>query len=422
MNGSMLGRLAASGVIELIETVSRLPHVSHPLVIYPDVSPKPYGFPNGIALRTNPGWLYPLSAPDLGCGFEVIDTGIELDRETPATQKAELLHALRRGVGSSSRDRAQVKISITEILHNGLQAMSKPVEFDRLNPGEESNTWPASTVLFSSSDLNTIQAALGAATGHFVAIHVVRERYAEHALPVGRVIAVIHTGAAPVRDLLNARQYMLNLAEWSVQSGLIEPEHAASGMFPIPLGSFQGRQFAALAMACRNFGYANREIVAGRVLRILSDVFSGRQIAAAVELRHVDHVAFEGEPDTVLARRGLQPLHPHRPSFIAGGAFSHGYLCETPEARVPWGHLSPHGNPVLPKSIMQPEVARAVETGQYQDQGYGRDLASNIDFDEDQYLADTFSLEDLMCYMTAIGWSRRTALLSPLVNFQDSAG
>jgi tRNA-splicing ligase RtcB len=421
LSGPMLGRLAASGVIDLIEEVSTLPHIRHPLLIYPDASPKRYGFPNGIALTTDPGWVYPLSAPDMGCGFELIDTGIELDPEAPNEQKAALLSSINCTIATSSRARVRVKTSVREILLNGLSAVSEPTEFERLRPSEEHNTWPASCVPLNASDLDTLQDSLGAATGHFVAVHMVRERHAEHAPPLGRIIVVVHTGAAPIRDLLNARRYLLTLAEWSIDAGLIDPESAASGLFPIPLESLEGREFIGLAMACRNFGYANRQIVADRVLQTISRVLSNRQIASAVELRHVDHVAFEGESGAVLARRGLQPIHTRRPSFIAGGAFSHAYICDTPAERAPWGNLSPHGNPVLPRSIMGPVVARVAESDQYLDRGYGRDLESNIPFDEDQYLADTFSLEDQMRYMTAMGWSRRIALLSPLVNFQDLA-
>lgn len=419
LSGAMFGRLAASGVIDMIEKVADLPHIRHPLIIYPDASPKRYGFPNGIAIRTDPGWIYPLSAPDMGCGFEVIDTGIELDSELSKRQKAALLSSIQCTIGTSSRFRTPVKANVAEILLNGLSAISEPVEFERLKPSEEGNTWPASSAPLDASELDHLQASLGAATGHFVAIHVVQERHAEHAPPLGRVIVVVHTGAAPVRDLLNTRRYLLSLAEWSIESGLIDPVPAAAGLFPIPLDSLYGRQFIALAMACRNLGYVNREIVADRVLQALSNAFPSRQIASAVELRHVDHVAFEHDSGTVLARRGLQPIHTRRPSFIAGGAFSHAYICDTPAERLPWGRLSPHGNPVLPTPIMRAAADRAVESGQYVDRGYGRDLEASIPFDEDQYRADTFSMEDQMRYMTAMGWSRPVALLRPLTNFQD---
>jgi hypothetical protein len=421
LSKSMMDRLAASGVPDLIKKVSTLRRIRHPLLVYPDASPKPYGFPNGIAIRTEPGWVYPLAAPDMGCGFELIDTGIELEDEISGEQKTVLLSSIIDAVATSSRVRMPAQIDLREILLNGLSAVNEPQHFERLRPSEEGNAWPASWAPLRASDLDALHDSLGAATGHFVAIHVVRAQFAEHAPPVGRLIVVVHIGAAPVRDLLNKMNYLLSLAEWSINAGVIDPESAASGFFPVSLDSVEGRHFIGLAMACRNFGYANRQIVADRVLEILSRIFPDRQLVAPVELRHVDHVAFEDGSESLLTRRGLQPMRTSRPLFIAGGAFSHAYICDTPVIGDPWGNLAPHGNPVLPRSIMGPAVAKAMATGHYMDREYGRDLKSNVPFNEGQYLADTFSLEDQMLYMGAIGWSDIIALLSPIVNFQDMA-
>lgn len=409
---------------ELLRVVTRLgalPGVIAPVVVYPDASLKSFGFPNGISLHTTGDWIYPLAAPDMGCGFETIDTGIDLPGGSVAHLRS-ILNDLRSEIGTASPSRVRVRVGdLQTYLARGLAGVSPPRNFHRATPSEEANSWEPASIPLLGNHANVAD-AVGAATGHFVALHIVQESDDVDSLPPGRVVLVVHTGSAPIRDVLNNRGYYLELAQWSVSHGYSEPSAAARGMFGVPVDTLQGREFLSLAMACRNFGYANREVVADRVLEILLRYWRRSQTSDAREIRHVDHVAIERFGDeTLRARRGLQPVSATRRTFIAGGAFSHAYLCNT--AASIGGGLCPHGAPVLPEYRLAKYVSDTTGWGA-RNRGFGAGdrLLSNVNFDEQSFLADVFNLEEMLSYTEAAHWVMRSALVSPLLNYQDARG
>lgn len=424
LDAQFLAPLLSSPLREQIGRVARLPYVVGPIVAHPDVSAKPFGFPAGIAVATQPGWFYPLSAPDMGCGYLVLDTGIEVDpdRIKPDILLAAYDRMVRHiGVGSAARPEATVRVH--DVLTAGLGAAGPPEHFSTADAeAEESNSWSPDTALLDPDFINgTLRRSLGSASGHFVACYVVERRLLPSAPPVGRIIVVVHVGAAPIRDHLNRRGLFLELAQEAAHSGISTQQDAAAGLFAVDLDTKLGAQVLGVAMASRNFGYVNRQLVADRVLKALTAVLATQVVTPAAQLRHVDHTAFELVSDAIRSRRGLQPLHADRPVFITGDEHTHAYLCHTGGNGAVADGLCCHGIPIRDSISTPPTVwARAdldLAPGRLRD--WADTMIANSEFNNSRFWAGSASLEGVIGQLAAADVARPAARLRQLINYRE---
>ncbi|MER7676814.1 RtcB family protein [Streptomyces sp. NPDC096934] len=412
-------------MLSQLTDIARLPHLADRIVVYPDASPKPFGFPSGIVVTTTPDRLYPLSAPDMGCGYLVLDTGIALDPDdVNAHQLEAAFDEVTKRIGVASAFRPKVTTPVEEIMAGGLAAVGAPTHFSAdCSPAEENNSWPTE---FSSLDReftrSTLQGSLGSASGHFVACYVVHRSISPVAPPSGRVIAVVHVGAAPIRDRLNQQGLLVELAAQAVESGISSVEDARKGLFTVDLTAPEGRAFLGMAMASRNFGYANRQLVADQLLEGLLSHLQEYAVREPVQLRHVDHVAFEAHHESIRSRRGLQPLHPTRPVFITGGEHTHAYLCDTGSSAewvdglcchgVPTGYMTESSAPVPPRQSfhVEPEERRH----------WAHSMVSNTAFNKADFASCTSNLETVIRYLDDRSIAHPTAVLRQLMNYRET--
>jgi len=424
VSSQLLGPLLASEMVQRVARVARLPYLDGPVSLYADASPKPFGFPAGIVVRTQPGWLYPMAAPDMGCGYLVADTGIRLEPEAVKTDVlASVLDEIVDAVALNSAAREIVPDPVSEILRHGLKAIGGPAEFSAAScPAEEDNSWEASLdALEGDAGDPSFQHSLGSAAGHFVACYVVVDSFHPRGPGPGTVLAIVHVGSAPIRDYLNRTGFYARLAENSVSSGAASIDDAADGLFPVDISTPEGKAFVGAAMAARNFGYANRQLVADRIVRILRRRFGAAVVSEGKQLRHVDHVAFEAAGDGIRSRRGLQPLHEERPVFITGGEHTLGYLCGTGASSSMADELCCHGAPVRDIDDITPRI--------WDDPAYGIDpnavlrwagtMASNTSFGHRRFWSDVASLESVMAYLRHADIAYPVVRLRPLLNYRE---
>ena len=424
MSSYLLGSLLQSPMMAQAARIARLPHVARPISIYPDASPKPFGFPAGVVVTTEPGWLYPLSAPDMGCGYLVVDTGIELDPEAIEDDLLDdTFDEFVAGIDVGSPEREKVTTSARAIMADGISAVGVPVHFGVDSAeAEESNSWlPRADLLDATFVDSDLQASLGSAAGHFVACYVVERSLSPASPPVGRVIVVVHVGAAPIRDHLNKLGVFAELAALAIDNGISTAEDAADGLFAVDLSSSRGGALLGAAMASRNFGYANRQLVADTVVRVLRSRLKRYAARDAVQLRHVDHVAFESVNGAVRSRRGLQPLHEQRPIFITGGEHTHGYLATTGQRPSAVDGLCCHGIPVRNTEVVPLSALAGAgsDLSPSSARGWADTMVSNTRFDEGRFWSESANLEIVMSYLAGSEIAHPAARLRQLMNYRE---
>jgi hypothetical protein len=416
--------LLRSAMAERVTRIARLPYLNGPVTLYPDASSKPFGFPAGIVVRTTGDYAYPMAAPDMGCGYLVVDTGIDVGESVFGSQVATAaFDELVEAVDVDSSARKSVSSSVVDIMTEGVSAVGAPEHFSVVeNPAEESNSWePNLTALDRDFVSSALQSTLGSAAGHFVACYVVDKQLSGTAPTPGRLIAVVHIGSAPIRDHLNSAAFYARLAETAIDTGVSSVQDTADGLFAVDLRTNEGRAFIGTAMAARNFGYANRQIVADKVTEILRRRLAPHVTADAKQLRHVDHVAFEAVSGGVRSRRGLQPLRADHPVFITGGEYAHGYLADTGANSAIGDDLCCHGSPVRDADAFPVSIWRDGDQGVNPNavRDWALTMAANTEFETARFWSDVSNLELVMAYLRRADVIRPTAVLRQFMNYRE---
>ena len=406
---------ARSGALEVISELATLDHLAGPLQVHSDVSLKSFGFPSGLAMLTQGDWLYPLAAPDLGCGYCLVDTGCVVDGDVPRDVLDGLLSDLQRQVGTDSPHRRPIVQPIRSILEAGSGSIAAPSTFT-LSDSELQNSWDASAEQFTDAELGFVAAHMGAATGHFIAITRTRDDSFGPLLPAGRILVLIHTGAAPIREVLHRKRYYPYLADLAIKNSSADPSGAARGYFPLNLSTRPGRVFLGTAMAARNFGMTNRRIVADRVVPIVTRHLGSRSGDTPREIFNTDHVAYEKHQGMVRSRRGLQMAGAGMPFYFAGGGFSSAFLCLAHQDSGPKPKMFPHGCTVPPPEVVSWLLEEAILSPPLNalDQA-----VSNVPLDVNQREVDILNTRMALQFLSTSRSVGSFCELQLLVNFRD---
>lgn len=277
---------------------------------------------------------------------------------------------------------------------------------------ENVHDWDAQVEGISDRQFTAIAQTIGRPVGHFVAIYALEQECPELAMPRGRLVLVVHTGASAFRAVIHELGIYERMALEALEAGLISPNLAALGLFPASLHSQLGRLFVGYASAARNFGYNNRLRIAGRALGILLRLL-GPGVEQARLLRHVDHVAFERSDNGIVARRGLQRLAPSKPVFVTGGAHTRAFLCTVGQNPNPSSRgLAPHGAPVGRHTALRPKLS-------VQDRLWASCTVSNRPVELDQVAEDVSRLAGVIDYCTEAAWIQDAFLLRPVLNYRE---
>jgi RNA-splicing ligase RtcB len=415
-------RLIGSELPERLSRLALAPGVSGPIELYPDVTIKTAGFPAGMAacFGSDP-YIYPLAAPDLGCGYDVVALG-RLGAEAGELTSDDF-DGLVRSIAIGSPDRVRLALDIRSAMRTGLDDVNASLYSYEYAVPEGGNSWPASVDEFSPQAFERIADRLGSAAGHFVSVYSVESILDERAAAVidkDELVVVVHIGSAPVRDLL-ASTLLPELAEASISRYGVEPDLVMCGMFGVPLASDHARRFLGAAMAARNFGWINRHAVAQTVVTQLERAGRpGRSIPRL--LRHVDHVAFEqDEHAKVITRRGVQPLHHDSPlTFVTGGEHTHAYLCLAGLEVGSFGARCGHGTPMwrhdeVPSRAFDLHTPIDIEKAR----AWTAAMFTNRSVDWAQWTSDISNLELLITYMEEAKMATRAARLKPIMNYHE---
>jgi tRNA-splicing ligase RtcB len=441
-DGYLADRLAASPLRARLEQVAALPTVEPAGVeAFPDVVAKSWGFPSGLVVTTGGGdpFVYPMAVPDVACGYNVVATGLDARYWSPGELRG-VYAAVVAAVAVDSPDRPPATgLRMEQVITDGVHALP-PGSYAAAGWAAEQVTWSEpDPALLTRRTLATLGALTGSVTGHFIAIYTAAQilhppSAEQEGLFDGEVVLVVHTGCPTVRAQ-SYQSHVLPMAEAALLGGHLPAEAVRAGLFGLPVSEPLAGEFLSLTAAGIHYGYANRHIVAERVLDVLDrHATPGQRQRPARLVRHVGHGAFEthhggGRPARVVSRRGVQPLRwtgpaagrPGHPlTFLTGGDSTHAYLVTAADGAASTRWRCGHGTPAWPA----PGVPRHLfeqphppEFGLLLRQA--RAAVTNTAADPEQWWRAAVNLEAVAAYLETAGIARRVVRLAPLMNYKE---
>jgi hypothetical protein len=440
----LAGRLAASPLRATLEQIAALPTVDKDGVeAFPDVTGKSWGFPSGLVVTTAGAdpFVYPMAVPDVACGYNVVATGLDARYWSPDDLSTVYATVVAK-IAVDSPDRPPATgLRIEEILAEGVHAVPR-MSYDLSGRVVEQATWgEPDPALLTGTTMATLTALTGSVTGHFVAVYVAAEilepaSAAHDGLFEDEVVLLVHTGCPTIRAQ-SYQSHVLPMAETALHAGHLPAETIGAGLFGLPVSEPLSAEYLSLTTASILYGYANRHLVADRVLDLLSrHAKLGQQQCPARLIRHVGHGAVEthhshgaGQPTRMVSRRGVQPLRWSGPAtglpgvpltFLTGGDNTHAYLVAVGARAADTGWRCGHGTPAWPA----PSVPRHLfEQRHTPDFGLILRQAgaaiTNTSPDAEQWWTAAVNLELVTAYLETAGIARRVVRLAPLMNYKE---
>ncbi|MGH3622345.1 MAG: RtcB family protein [Sciscionella sp.] len=335
--------LVAAPVSDLLNQVAALPSMSR-IDVYPDITGKTWGFPAGITTVSSGAdpIVYPMAVPDVACGFLTVATGIPAFAWS-ASRKQEFLDAVVRAISVDSPHRAPVRMDLDAVFAAGAAALPAPAFVRNETIVEQTTTCVPRPELVLPTARADLAAEAGSVAGHFISLYAAHPMHPDADLEPGEVVLVVHTGAPALREQW-LTSHALPMAQMCLDQDLLPPEVIEQGLFGLPLSHPLATEFLGLAACAVHWGQANRQLVANRILHLLTD--HAPAPAGQVRLiRHVGHCCYQVHHTpacaAVTTARGIQPLTVHRdrrqapaPStFITGGSHTHAYLVPSPDRK-----------------------------------------------------------------------------------------
>ncbi|WP_370148024.1 RtcB family protein [Streptacidiphilus sp. EB129] len=432
----LLSAFTASELFPLLGSVASLPSVTGPVEVFPDVTRKRFGFPSGTVVNCGGSdpFVFPTAVPDVACGFNVVATGLDVSGWTQQ-RKAALLGRIAAAIGVDSPDRERLpQVDLDAVLRGGVAAVADRSGYAWDPTATEQHVdWEPLPGVLSEECLERAAALAGSVTGHFVAFYTVGEvlddpSSVRPALFPGELLVVVHTGAPMIREFMYWRHY-LPIAQKCLDQGYVPVDLVEDyGLYGVPATDPVAREFLRVVSCAVMYGYANRHIVADRILRVL-DRHAGKAPRPTHPrlVRHVGHGAFEAGADGgIRSRRGVQPSvgadagATPTTTFITGGEYTHAYLmAQGPRAGDAGGRIG-HGTPMwqpgsVPTHVL--ELERATDLGAVLTAG--RQAAGNTPFDAAEFWRDAINLEAVASSLESTGLARRQVRLLPFANYKE---
>lgn len=408
-----------------LNIICDLPTVLSPIIIYPDVEVKKWGFPSGLLFRTGEGnpYVYPLAIPDFGCGYSVNLINLSI-HDFSEKEKKELFYNLTRSIGLNSTSRKRFSyLDIVGVLENGMNYISSVPELKGNNFSSDKSgflNWQPSTTNFTGDLLEECLDFLGGAAGHYVEIRVVNEildetSCQEAGISLGQLILIVHLGSQPLKDYLYL-SFGEKMAIYNLEQEDIKEEYILDGFFGVPAESDLGIDYLQSSMSALNYSFVNRELVKFNVLSTLQHVLPSKsKNISFLSLEHNHHETidkiFNLQGNSILQfRRGIQPINHLQPfAFIGGGSHVDAYLVKAGANIKSFEGFCGHGTPewdVNTENIAAKEPPL-------------NDVFSNLEFNRNQYIKDTYNLEITQKYIEESGMVKPVARLRPFINYQD---
>lgn len=423
--------LAGSPVAGLIRQVASLPDIRR-IDVYPDITRKTWGFPAGItttAQGTDP-IVYPMAVPDIACGFLVAATGITA-AALPRGRRGACLRAITEAVGVASAFRRRLGLDLDAVFVSGASALP-PGEFDPGEYGtglsERDDACAPRPDLVTTATRRALADQAGSAAGHFISLYSAEPLTSDGPVEADELVLIVHTGAPVLRDEMMA-SHAVQIAEECVRRELLSLNLIEQGLFGLPLSHALSQEYLGLTACAANWGYANRRIVADRLLSLLEDQVTTPGSRQPRLLRHVSHCSLRVRLSPVEAEiataRGIQPLTAERAkqpvpapaTFVTGGSHTHAYLVVPGPRAAEHGSACPHGTPqweparvpsnLAASPLIDPAISR---TGQ---------VAANTSPDAAYQRRHLINIETTITALTELGIAIPVARLKPLINYRE---
>jgi hypothetical protein len=375
-----------------------------------------------------------MAAPDVACGFNVIATGL-LAQHWTGRQRQDIYTGLVAAVAAGSPRRAVTGLDLDTVLAEGLPGVPAPGEYaygDRV-PEQQPGFTP-DPVLVTARCRAALTEQAGSVAGHFISLYEVGEvidpAHADALLP-GEVILIVHTGAPALRAQID-RTHTVPMAARCLDEDYLPPELIEAGLFGVPVSDPLAAEFLTLTACAVNYGFANRHIVAERILALLArHAARSQRIADARLIRHVGHCAYHpgtqtGGTAAVVTSRGIQPTAwtgdaaglPGQPmTFITGSDLTHAYLVTAGPRASEYGWRCGHGTPQWVTAAPPPHLDDPawISPGLM----LARAPCANTTPDHARIRSDMINLEATIAAMRASGMATPAARLLPLMNYQE---
>ena len=304
---------------QLINTAT-LPGVVKYTLAMPDIH-QGYGPPIGgvIPLRTSDGVISPGAVGyDINCGVRLLRSNILAEEVKPIMD--DIVNALFRGVPSGVGRSGDVRLShrdTNDVLEKGSAwAVSQGygTKDDLEHTEEQGGLAGAEARAVSPKAKKRGRDQLGTlgSGNHFIEVAEVEEVYDQEAADAfglfeGQMVVWVHSGSRGLGHQV-CTDYVRDLQQTVHKYGIKLPDRE---LVCAPFDSPEGRDYFA-AMACAaNYAWANRQVLAHRVRRILDDVLAGlvkdRELTLVYDLAHniakVEEHIIDGQPTRLIIHR-----------------------------------------------------------------------------------------------------------------------
>jgi tRNA-splicing ligase RtcB len=298
-NSQLMGDVLEGGGLEQVANVATLPGVVVASMAMPDIH-WGYGFPIGGVAATDieeggvvsPGGV----GYDINCGVRLLRSDISAKDVRPRLKELvdQLFRDIPAGVGvggpfefSGGPLRKVLAEGAAYLLDKGL---ASPEDLELTESGGRLEGADPDAVSREALHRGADQCGTLGSGNHFVEVQVVDEIFDQEAaealgLAKGAMTVLIHSGSRGLGHQV-CTDYIKSLRSVPQQYGITLPDRQ---LICAPVDSPPGRQYLAAMRAAANFAWANRQLLATQIRRLLAKFF-GRS-PEALGLRQVYDVA-----------------------------------------------------------------------------------------------------------------------------------
>ncbi len=304
---------------QLINTTT-LPGVVKYTLAMPDIH-QGYGPPIGgvIPLRTSDGIISPGAVGyDVNCGVRLLRSNVLAEEVKPIMD--EIVNALFRGVPSGVGRSGDVRLShrdMDDVLERGSAwAVSQGygTKDDLEHTEERGGLAGAEARAVSPKAKKRGRDQLGTlgSGNHFIEVGEVEEIHDEEVADAfglfeGQMVVWVHSGSRGLGHQV-CTDYVRDLQKSVTKYGITLPDRE---LVCAPFDSPEGRDYFAAMASAANYAWANRQVLAHRVRRILDDVLAGlvkdRELTLVYDLAHniakVEEHPIDGQPTRLVIHR-----------------------------------------------------------------------------------------------------------------------
>lgn len=240
-----------------------------------------YGLPVGGAFVVEPDSIISAGAigMDINCGMRML----RIDRQADDINAGDLKALTRRigqhvplGIGTQSPHSKTLTSHITDVLCNGVSAL-KAVDMvteNDIEHLEENGSMDRANPDALSDRARDRTDQLGTLGGgnHFIEVQAVetihdQKRAEAYGLQEGQLAVMIHTGSRGLGAQI-CQDFSGQMAEKASEHSIELP---TKGLAAAPMDSELGRQYLGAMRCAVNFAFANRQVIAHDIRRIVSD-------------------------------------------------------------------------------------------------------------------------------------------------------